>query len=70
MGEILTYLGISHAYLLVVYNEMKEIFLSNDPCRDWLNLAAFDSKDPRFLVAILSVFQSLNPTFLAPEFVN
>ena len=32
---------------------LRNIFYSNDPCRDSLNLAVFDSKDPRFLVAIL-----------------
>ena len=46
------------------------IFHSNDPCRDWLNLPVFDSKDPAFWSPFCLLPKSVIPQFLAAEFVN
>ena len=49
---------------------LRNIFHSNDPCRDWLNLAVFDSKGPAFWSPFCLFTKICNPTFLAPEFLS
>ena len=49
---------------------LRNIFQADDPCRDWLNLAVFDSKGPVFGRHFVCLPKSLIPQFLALEFVN
>ncbi len=41
---------------------LRKIFHSNDPCRDWINLAVFDSKGPTFWSPFCLFKKICNPT--------
>ncbi len=43
---------------------IRKIFQADDPCRDWLNVAVFDSKGPTFCPPFCVFSKICNPTVL------